>query len=374
MKSGLYQNNNLINSWQNLVESNLIALESKNNEVYLKSVSASLKGYLVIDNSVSQILEYAFKYSALDGVYIPYTVNYLNYCCFSNSQITTLDFENEYGWSHYKYEAIGEEERFHDYNRPSMGMEIVTVYDFVLKPVSRLGENEKYIMLKKGDRFENNQDYLSIFYSTIVSNKVEKDFYEALNNVAFKNWLYSVLPEVHKAQNQQQNTPWHVYNVFNHILFTVKYVNQQTGEQNYRVRQLLALSAFLHDLGKPSCASKKQVGSNVYDTFKGHAKKGVEIIERVLKHFKVNSEEQKIIEFLVENHDFLMEINVSNINVINVNTIKNVVFKKQNDLENLDKNKLLLYLFILSLADNMAQNLDLTTKNVALLSKLKKEI
>ncbi|MBO5851999.1 MAG: HD domain-containing protein [Clostridia bacterium] len=241
-------------------------------------------------------------------------------------------------------------------------------------PVSRIGKTEKDLIVKNGDKFINNEYYLSIFYSTIVSNNVEKDFYNAFNNVAFKKWLLAVFPEVEEAQNQSQNTPWHLYNVLDHILFTVKYVNMQTGNKNLRARQILALSAFLHDLGKPFCATKKEVNGTVYDTFKGHAQKGVEIAKRALKHFKVNSEEQKIIEFLIENHDFLMELNANNIKTVNVSAVKNVVFKTLCNLEKIEENKILLYLFILALADNMAQNLDLTTKNIALLSKLKKEI
>ena len=44
----------------------------------------------------------------------------------------------------------------------------------------------------------------------------------------FKVWLDNLIPEIEACQNQQQNNPWHKYNVLDHILHSVEEMNKQT--------------------------------------------------------------------------------------------------------------------------------------------------
>ncbi len=240
-------------------------------------------------------------------------------------------------------------------------------------PVSRIGKTEKDLIVKNGDKFINNEDYLSVFYKTILSDNVVENYYSALKNVAYSKWLSKVLPEILYASLQPQNTPWHVYNVLDHILHTVKHVNALSKDLNYNARKMLALSAFFHDLGKPDCATKKEVDGTVYDTFKGHVRRSVEIFNKSFKHFNLDAREWELITFLIKNHDFLMDLKIYNVDKIDKNVVKKELFKDFNYDES-EKDAYFLFLITLTLADNMAQNLDLTHKNVEFLGALLKEI
>ena len=227
------------------------------------------------------------------------------------------------------------------------------------------------ISIKNGNKFICNEDYLSIFYSAILNDIPEVEFYKAYKNLAFKNWLLGILPEVEASRLQAQITNWHVYGVLDHILYTVKHINSLTKNMSYANRKLLAISAFFHDLGKPCCATKKEVKGVMCDTFKGHATKGVEIWNRVSSNFRLSKKDIAFVAFLIENHDFLMDFNVYNVEKVDWKLIREELFKNLDVKE--DRDGLLYSLVALALADNMAQNLDLTYKNVELLNSFMKD-
>ena len=53
-----------------------------------------------------------------------------------------------------------------------------------------------------------------LFEKIILSDNVVELFYENFNNnEEFKNWINKYLPEIEDCEKQQQNNPWHIYNV-----------------------------------------------------------------------------------------------------------------------------------------------------------------
>ena len=81
----------------------------------------------------------------------------------------------------------------------------------------------------------------------LLSDNISTEFYKEYDGGEFKSWLLDILPEIEDCKNQQQNNPWHKYNVLDHILHSVEEMNKQTKEL-CTDRLLLATCMFLHDL------------------------------------------------------------------------------------------------------------------------------
>ena len=87
-----------------------------------------------------------------------------------------------------------------------------------------------------------------------------------------------IIPELQPAFDCVQNNPWHICNVYEHIIHAV-----DAAPKNDIVR----LTMLLHDIGKPSVKTTDEKG---IDHFKYHAPVGADIAEKVLKRFKVSNE------------------------------------------------------------------------------------
>ena len=55
---------------------------------------------------------------------------------------------------------------------------------------------------------------------------VDEFFHQYKSNSSFKKWLDELIPEVSKANEMEQNNPWHIYNVLTHILHSVEEMNK----------------------------------------------------------------------------------------------------------------------------------------------------
>ena len=69
---------------------------------------------------------------------------------------------------------------------------------------------------------------LEILDNILLSDDVTNEFYKNYDNKDFKTWILSILPEIEDCKNQQQDNPWHIYSVLNHILHSVEEMNKQT--------------------------------------------------------------------------------------------------------------------------------------------------
>ena len=91
----------------------------------------------------------------------------------------------------------------------------------------------------------------------LLSSNVVERFYENYKIPKFKNWLVSILPEIEDCNKTNQDNPWHVYNVLEHILHSVEEMNKQTKTEEYKIRRMLAYTMLLHDIGKPECKIRR---------------------------------------------------------------------------------------------------------------------
>lgn len=155
--------------------------------------------------------------------------------------------------------------------------------------------------------------------------------------------------------NCQQNSPYHRYGVFRHILYTVEYVGKDNLKYSKQDLKILKWTMFLHDIGKPFVKTTNAEGR---DSFAGHDDVSVEMAKEILPRFNFTQEETKIILTLIKYHDrYLNEGEL---------TRDNLVFLAQ-ELEN--RKELFEYLIEVKIADNKAKSVDVYNKFLTVLPK-----
>lgn len=107
----------------------------------------------------------------------------------------------------------------------------------------------------------------------------------------YKEVFFSIIPELQEIDMLEQNNRYHIYDVWTH---TIKVV---AGVRN---TPILRMAALLHDIGKADCLKKDADGIT---HFKGHAQKGAEIAEAILRRLKFSNKETEEIKTLILLHD-----------------------------------------------------------------------
>ena len=113
-----------------------------------------------------------------------------------------------------------------------------------------------------------------------------------------------VLPELDRMLLQEQNNPHHIYNVGEHCIKAVMYLNEEcrnTSKYDKKLHSILAWTMLLHDVGKPECYT---VDENGIGHFYGHGEKGVEIAKKILKRLKFDNYTIEIVTRLIKWHDY----------------------------------------------------------------------
>lgn len=100
--------------------------------------------------------------------------------------------------------------------------------------------------------------------------------------------------------NCQQNSSYHKYGVFRHILTTIECVGNPQIPIGKWQKKLLKWTMFLHDIGKPYVKAILDDGS---DSFAKHDEKSVELAKGILDRFYFTDEDKKIILTLIKYHD-----------------------------------------------------------------------
>ena len=181
-----------------------------------------------------------------------------------------------------------------------------------------LGENFVNIDIKE-DKKKNKEIEDIVSYLTLYSNDINaltRKYTELLmdDNVVsiFTNLSHNTIfmehfPEFYEKNingenviNCQQNSKYHKYGVFRHILYTVEIVGKENIQRNSFEMKILKWTMFLHDIGKPYV---KVIDANGNDSFAGHDDKSVEIAANILERFAFNEEEKSIILTLIKYHD-----------------------------------------------------------------------
>lgn len=206
--------------------------------------------------------------------------------------------------------------------------------------------------------------------SILLSDNVVDNFYKEYENDEFRNWIISIIPEVERCRNTEQDNPWHIYNCLDHILHSVEYMNTLTKEIGDNDRRMLAYTMFLHDIGKPECKIRRY--SKLYqrevDSFFNHNKTGVKIADRVLSQLGFEDAPSRQIKALINEHDMFMFLTLKSGDKYHRVLDKSVVEEGISKLNNVgDGVKLLQYLIWVGKSDNMAQNPKMTGDSLCLI-------
>lgn len=137
-----------------------------------------------------------------------------------------------------------------------------------------------------------------------------------------------IFPEFDICMKTEQNNPHHCYNVGEHILHTLTYVEAD---------KVLRLAMLFHDIGKPRTVTVDEQGITHNH---GHAAAGEEIAVQVLKRLKFDNETIDKVRRLVRYHDLKIERNAKCVRKA-INCVGEDIFP---------------YLFSVKYADIMAQS------------------
>ena len=107
----------------------------------------------------------------------------------------------------------------------------------------------------------------------------------------FSDVIFEIIPELKSTFGLTQNCPYHIYNVWEHIVKSVA-----VSEKDKYIR----LCMLLHDIGKPQM---KTTDENGQDHFKGHAKISADTAFEILKRLRYDNKTISTVTKLVFHHD-----------------------------------------------------------------------
>lgn len=211
-----------------------------------------------------------------------------------------------------------------------------------------------------------------IFEKILLDDNVVEKFYEEYRgNSKFSQWLDSLCPEVSLCDKQQQNNPWHKYNVLTHILHSVEAMNRQTKDLPNTDRLMLAYVMFFHDIGKPECHITRMKEGRLIDSFFNHNIASEKVARRVLNELSFDESLIDTICKLVLKHDMFMFIKLRESDNKYHKVLNNDLIREEiADLNSIgDGQKLLGYLLKVGRSDNLAQNEKMTGESLRMLDE-----
>lgn len=113
----------------------------------------------------------------------------------------------------------------------------------------------------------------------------------------FRQVIGVIIPQLIPSFNCAQNTPWHTYTVYEHIIHSVDFAPCDP---------VIRLTMLLHDIGKPSV---KLTDENGRDHFKTHADAGEKIAAEVLSKLKVSNNIYNKVTTLIKYHQSVENVN-----------------------------------------------------------------
>ena len=149
--------------------------------------------------------------------------------------------------------------------------------------------------------YSNNKEELTKIYTEIL---MDDNVAYILTKLSQNNIFYEHFPEFYEVNeygenlfNCQQNSKFHRYGVFRHILSTIENAaNSQSGFDDTQ-KKVLKWTMLIHDIGKPFV---KKIAEDGTESFIGHDEKSVEIGKNILSRFYFNEEEKEVILKLVK--------------------------------------------------------------------------
>lgn len=145
----------------------------------------------------------------------------------------------------------------------------------------------------------------------------------------YEDIIFDLIPELKCSKGFEQNNKWHIFDVYNHILNVVDYVDPNLN---------LRYAALFHDIGKPYVYSEDENGIG---HFYGHWDKSEELFLKFAKRNLFDEKDICQISKLIKYHD----INFEKLNEEELNKILSIFTREE-----------LVMLFKLKRADLLSQN------------------
>lgn len=130
-----------------------------------------------------------------------------------------------------------------------------------------------------------NQEIVDKLYQIIMSD----DPMQAVKDN--EDFVFQIIPELKVCKGFNQNNPWHIYDVYEHILRVLNGVPKDLD---------LRLTALFHDAGKPQVYV---VDDNGVGHFWGHWEKSYEIFLNFANNYGLDKDFSKKIAKFVYHHD-----------------------------------------------------------------------
>lgn len=150
------------------------------------------------------------------------------------------------------------------------------------------------IEAKTAESIKKNKHLLKNIASERIRVELEKlllgDYSEKIL-LDFSDVIFEIIPELKSTQNTSKNCPYHIYNVYEHIVKSVA-----LSEKNKYIR----LAMLLHDIAKPDV---KTTDKNGQDHFKGHAPISADIAYKILKRLRFDNKTVNLVTKLILHHD-----------------------------------------------------------------------
>ena len=105
--------------------------------------------------------------------------------------------------------------------------------------------------------------------------------------------------------NCQQNSKYHRYSVFYHIVSSIENANVTEISIADWQKKVIKWAMFLHDIGKPYV---KTVAEDGTESFTGHSEKSVDLAQAILSRFDFTENEKNIICTLIKYHDMYLNV------------------------------------------------------------------
>lgn len=221
--------------------------------------------------------------------------------------------------------------------------------------------------------------FIRLLDDIILSRDVVEKFYKIFDHDKdFTTWLDEEIPQIRKCEKQEQNNPWHKYNVLKHILYSVEEMNKLTIERNFelKIRRMLAYVMLFHDIGKPEKHITRQKDGKLIDSFFEHNVASERIARQVLPKLGFEKTEIEIMAKLIYKHDIFMFIKLQHTSNPYWRTLsKEVIDEEIVDLNKVgDGKELLDWLVLVGRSDNLAQNEKMTKESLQMLGKFEEKL
>ena len=112
----------------------------------------------------------------------------------------------------------------------------------------------------------------------------------------YKEMIFDLIPELKVSKGFKQNNKWHIYDVYDHTLNVVDYVDANNINLRY--------AALFHDIGKPYVYSEDENGVG---HFYGHWDKSLELFLKFAKRNLFSENDIEQISKLIKYHDINFE-------------------------------------------------------------------